>query len=50
MDEVISDFADFCGSRDLDPVAVLKVLNAEDWHLADDEQIYTTAPFNVYED
>jgi hypothetical protein len=50
MDEVISDFADFCGSRDLDPVEVLEVLNAQDWHLADDEPVYTMAPFTVYED
>jgi hypothetical protein len=48
--ELISAFADLCGSRDLDPVEVLKVLNAQDWHPADEEPVYAMAPVTVYEE
>jgi hypothetical protein len=53
--EVISDFADLCGYRDLDPIEVLKVLNAQDWHPADeepdeDEDYISTAGLKIHED
>ena len=50
IDEVISAFADLCGGRDLDPVEVLKVLNAQDWHPAYEEPSYTMAPVTIYEE
>ena len=48
--DVTSDFAEFCGVRDLDPVEVLRVLNAQDWHPADEEPEYTMQPVTIHED
>jgi hypothetical protein len=43
-DELISAFADLCGYRDLDPVEVLNLLNAQDWR----QEIYhCTTPFGA---
>ena len=46
-DELISAFADLCGYRDLDPVEVLKVLNAQDWR---QEPAYTMSGLKIHED
>jgi hypothetical protein len=35
---------------DLDPVEVLKVLNAQDWHPADEEPAYTMSAVTIYEE
>jgi len=49
-DDVISDFAEFCVVRELDPVEVLKVLSAQDWHPADEEPGYTMQPLTIHGD
>jgi hypothetical protein len=45
--DVISAFADLCGCLGLDPVDVLKVLNAQDWSQVED---ISTARLKVHED
>lgn len=48
--ELISAFADLCGIRDLDPVEVLKVLNAQDWSQDEEERVTVPASVTVYEE
>lgn len=48
-DEVISAFANLCGYRDLDPVATLAFLTAQDWSLDDDVHI-STAGLTIHEE
>jgi hypothetical protein len=46
--ELISAFADLCGIRDLDPVAVLNVLNAQDWSQDEEQRVTVPASVTVY--
>jgi hypothetical protein len=48
--EVKSAFADLCGYRDLDPVEVLNVLNAQDCHPVDEEPVYTISGLKIHEE
>lgn len=47
--EVVSKFADLCGARGLDPVEVLALLAAQDWHPADEDHI-SAAGLTVQDD
>jgi hypothetical protein len=53
--DVISAFEDLCGCLELDPVDVLKVLNAQDWSLkiheeSDEDDYISTAGLKIQED
>jgi hypothetical protein len=46
--EIVRDFVDRCEYRHLDPIEVLEVLNAQDWH--EDDEYVTIPAFTVDED